>query len=148
MGTELTNSAALKTRPCRRGSSIVEMIAAGVLLGVIFVTMVPVLSWAGAQRQSAEQRQWALQEVANLMERVSLQPWESLSEKTLSQLPLSEECRKRLRDANLAIRVVEEDPVPASKRVVLELRWKDRTGQTVSPIRLTAWFCRHEEASE
>jgi len=129
-----------------RGFSILEVLVAMSILGVLFVTIVPILGWAAEQRHNADQRQFALQEVSNLMEHASLQPWDKLTQESLAHVPLSSEAQNVLKNAQLEIRAIDHADTPPAKQVTITLRWKDRTGTFVRPVRLTTWFFRQKEA--
>ena len=123
----------------RRGSTLLELIVATALLGVVFATVAPVFSWLAAERRAADQTQLASLEVANVMERLAQTPWETLSDVSTKNIALSESARKHLDEARLTVRVVEETGPPAAKRVNVELTWRNRADQFVAPMRLTAW---------
>ena len=63
----------------RRGSLLLEMAMAAVMLTVAMALTVKVLGYAGQQRRSAEQRQRAILEVANVMERITAEPFDEVT---------------------------------------------------------------------
>ena len=129
----------------RRGVSLFEIVVATVLLGAVMTVSVQLLGWAAATRESAERRQWAVQEVANLMERLASRPWSELTPEAAAAESISDSARAMLRDAELKIAVTEPASEPAAKRVAIELRWRNRAGEFDSPVRLTTWICRPAE---
>ena len=69
---------ALKLRK-RRAFTAVEVALAVFLMAVAMTATVQVLGWVASERRAVERRQWAVQEVANLMERLTAAPWERVT---------------------------------------------------------------------
>lgn len=131
--------------PDRRGFSLMEIIVAAGLLGVIMLVTVPSLRWVSAGRRDAAQRQLAAQELANVMERLLARELSALTPEAIAAEELSAEAKARLPGGELRVTVTVADDSPPAKRVTAELRWRDSTGQTMAPIRLTAWKYQREE---
>ncbi len=125
-----------------RGFTLIEMIVSSVLLTAVFVTVVPLLGWVAAQHRMSDQRQFALQEVGNTMEQIAQMRRAEITNETLNRFELSEEASRYLREAVLEIKISELSGPPATKRVGIELSWKNRAGEYVAPVRLTAWIVR------
>jgi len=125
-----------------------EIIAAAGLLGVIMLVTVPSLRWVSAGRRDAAQRQLASQELANVMERVLARESSALTPEAVAIEELSAEAKARLPGGELKVTVTASDDSPPAKRVTAELRWNDATGQSMAPIRLTAWKYQHEEKAK
>jgi type II secretory pathway pseudopilin PulG len=124
--------------PARRGFTLVETGIAAVMLAIAMGLTVQVVAWVAAERRASERRRCAVQEVANLMERVTAQT--HLTPEAARAFLLSEPARGLLPGAELSVSVEE---VPAgSRRVSLRLRWKDRAGDWDAPVRLTSWVGR------
>jgi Tfp pilus assembly protein PilV len=134
----------------RGGFSLLELVVTGVLLSVVMVSAVPMLAWVGLQRRAADQHQFALHEAANILERLTLEDWEHLTPESAEELTLSEQAQSYLPDAELAVTVAETvaepSDVPPSKRLSVELRWRDPAGNMTPPVRLTTWLYRSKEA--
>jgi hypothetical protein len=105
---------------------------------------VRVLGWVGAERRDFDRRQCAMQETANLMERLTSRSFDSVTPATAKALSLSPQARQLLPGAELEIDVAASDPAggPGSKRVAMRLRWHSRAGEWDSPVRLTSWVYR------
>ena len=130
----------------RDGGLLVELMGAVVVMSAAFAIAVPVIGKTGALRRQAEQRQLALQEAANLMERVAALPWNDISQETLKKLELSATARRSLRSPQLGIELAKPvGPVP-TKQVVIQVRWRDATGHPVRPVWLVAWFYQRRGA--
>ena len=135
-------------RPNRRGFSMMEIIVAAGLLGVVVLVTVPSLRWVSAGRLAAAQRQLASQELANVMERLLTREPSALTPEAVATEELSAEAKARLPGGELRVTVTATDDSPPARRVTAELRWNDATGQSMVPIRLTAWKYQREEKSK
>lgn len=132
----------------RRGFTLVEMVVTAVLLSAVFIALVPLLGQVNTQRRAAEQRQFALQEAANILERFSAQPWQTVTGESASRVALSDDTQQLLREPQVTVTVNDASGTPSSpaaKRITVEVRWKNRVGDFVAPVRLTTWVYRHEE---
>jgi hypothetical protein len=114
----------------------------GLLLGAVLALAVPTLRWVGFEQRAAEQRQLAIVEAANLMDRITSEPWEALTADRAAAVTLSEPARQQLPQARLKVTIDARPDSPDEKRVTIELAWKDRAGVTMSPVRVTAWVHR------
>ena len=116
-----------------------EVIVSAVLLSAVMVTTVPLLGWVAAERQAADRRQFAQLEAANVMEQISLEDWNAITQQSLERIKLSEHAASYLKEARLKFRVDQLPGPPVAKRITIELDWKNRADQYVSPVRLTAF---------
>lgn len=126
----------------RAAFTITECLVALVLLGAAAALLTQLVAAVGVQRRVAEQHSLALQETANLMERLFALPYAELTTQRAAELQLSEAARQRLPDARLAIAVSAAAGQPAGKEIRISLRWLDRSGRHTAPLELTAW--RHD----
>ena len=129
---------------CRRHRAFTacEVALAVFLLAVAMTTTVQVLGWVASERRAVERRQWAIQEVANLMEHLTAQPWDQLTPASARAVSLSEEIRRKLPGPELTIDVHENDAPAGEKRLAIRVRWRNRVGLWEAPVRLTAWIAR------
>jgi Tfp pilus assembly protein PilV len=123
----------------RRGMMMLEVIVAGVLLGALLVTCLQLVSATVAQRRAADQRQCAIQELANVMERIAARPWAELTTAALAAEKLSPTAGDQLPGAELKVEVYTEAKQPDAKRITAALRWQDRSGRLVAPATITTW---------
>ena len=142
--TARRRAAAGPGRVARKGATLVEMVAATVLLMVVMSVSVQVLGWAAGQRRTAERRQWATQELANIMERLASEPWENLTAETVQAIHLSKQAGDVLPGGELHVELADQPGPPAAKRLQLELRWRNRAGEFDTPVRLTNWVYRRK----
>ncbi len=123
----------------RRGIYLLEMSVAGVLLLAMMALCVRYFAVTAAERRVLDQRQAALGEAANVMERISAMPWSDLTAEGLAKTSLSPEAKIALPDGELKIDIADEDAKPEARRITVTIRWQDDEGQWVQPVRLAAW---------
>jgi hypothetical protein len=114
--------------------------AVGVALAMIaMVAVAQLVAVLARQRSETAQMRFAALETANLMERVSVLPWDELDEETVGAIELSAEARQGLSEPQLVIAVSTTDETPPSKRIEIQLDWLDQAGVRVQPVQLVAW---------
>lgn len=124
------------------GFTLLELTVAMLMLGGLTAMVVPLLSRVNAQRRAADARQIALQAAANVLERFAARDWDDVTQKAADAAKLSADSTASLRDARLKVTVHVDPKQPAAKRITVELRWKNREGDVLSPVRLTAFIYR------
>lgn len=131
------------SRRGRRAFTMLEITVISAMLMAAMATTLQVVSWVAIQRRAADRRQLAIQEVANLMERLAARPWKRLSAEGTKDLTISESARASLPWARLEIEVDDRgQEKEGAKRIRLRLSWRNRTGTSEAPVRLTAWRFR------
>jgi hypothetical protein len=137
------NRQATGAGPRRGGYTLVEVVLSVVVLLSAMTVVVKVLGWVGVEQRVADRRSWAVQEVANLMERLTAEPFEDITRARARSLSGERTANRVLPGAEWEADVGDETagPVPA-KRVTLRLRWKARSGGWEGPVRLTSWVYR------
>jgi hypothetical protein len=132
----------------RRGSLLAEVAMATVMVMIAMTLTVKVLGYVGSQRRVADHRQRAVQEAANVMERITAYPYDEITGQRARQLTLSPSAQQSLPHAELAVAVMDEQPGAgrAAKRISVRLRWHGRSGEWESPVRLTTWVERRRPA--
>ena len=128
----------------RRGSLLAEVAMSGAMLMIAMALTVKVLGWVGVERKVWDRRQWAAQEAANLMEQITSRPFGDVTAETTKKLVLSPEARRLLPEVELKVEIGENDQAggAGSKRVALQLRWHNRSGEWDAPVRLVSWIYR------
>jgi hypothetical protein len=129
----------------RRGTTLIELAVAGTLLGTLLVVCLQLLTATAAQRRAADQRQLALFEVGNVMERLAARPWANLTPKTAADEKLSAALGDRLPGAELKVEVAASPADSSVKRITVSLRWQDRYGRFLAPVKITTWRYRFDE---
>ena len=121
---------------------MVEIAVASLLLAISMTVTVQVLGWVAAERRAADRRQCAIGEAANIFERLAARPWEKLTPEAVKQVPLSENARRTLPDAELTVGVSDAGQEGDARKIALRIRWKNRSGGWDAPVRLVAWTYR------
>jgi prepilin-type N-terminal cleavage/methylation domain-containing protein len=129
----------------RRGFTLMELIAAGVLLGVLLLVCAQVWGVTAAQHRGIQNRQTALRAAANLMERLTTRSWDQLTTAGSADLQLSPATLDMLPDARLEVRIDEPAEGESGKRIAVSVRWPDRDGRPEQSVRLVAW--KHRASS-
>ncbi len=130
--------------PVRRGSLLLELVICGMLVGVVLSAAIPTLGWIARERALGRQRQAALLEVGNLMERLTLLGWDELTPERAGKVQPSETLERELSQVRLAVDVA-ADPVTHAKRVFIELRWEVAPRRPAPPIRLATWVYQRDK---
>jgi hypothetical protein len=136
-------------RSIRRGSLLVEVAMAAVLLMIAMGLTVKVLGLVAVERRASERRQRALSEVGNLMERITAYPFDEVTPELGRRLALTPASRQSFPGAELAVDVADDEPGAgrSAKRVAIRLRWRGPEGEWVAPVRLTSWIERRRRSS-
>ncbi len=129
----------------RRGSTILEMVVAATLLGTLLMVCLQLCVATAAQRRAAAQRQCAILELANAMERIAARPWNELTTAALAAERLSPSAVGQLPGVELKIDVSTPAAEPEAKRLVASIVWRDPGGRPLKPLTLTTWRYRHGE---
>ena len=118
------------------GSLLAEVAMSAVMLMIAMALTVKVLGWVGAERRAWDRRQWAVQEAANLMERVdgpAVRARDADAARELSPLsPGPAVAAGRRAEGRRAARTTRPGGT-GSKRVAIQLRWHDRSGEWDTP---------------
>lgn len=132
-------------KPVRRGIGVMELVVAVALLGTLLTVCLQLLAATAGQRRAADQRQLAVIEVGNIMERLASRPWTELTSEAVADQTISPSVVKRLPNAELKIEVTTPSAEPNAKRVVVSLRWQDDANQLVKPIKIATWRWKGKE---
>ena len=124
---------------CRKGVTILEVTVAAVLLGTLMMVCLHLLSAASAQRRALDQRQAAIIELSNEMERLSALPWTELTRLKPADERISPWAQAILPEAKLTVELAAPAGDPAARRITASLRWQDPNGRFLPPVTLTAW---------
>jgi hypothetical protein len=124
----------------RRAVTVMECTVAATALLFALMIAAQAATWAVAEQLRSQQRQEALEAVANVLETARAQPWESLNADWARRQELLPALAQRLRDAKLTIAVEPEAGRKQSKRVRVELTWKNVDGTPAKPVRQVSVF--------
>ena len=126
----------------RRGFGLLEMAMTGGLILVAMAATVQVVGWIALERKAVERRERALLEAENLLERIVAVPWDDLTTESVARFRVSDAASDQLHGPTLKVQVLPSGSPPAQKRVVVEIRWADRSGQSEAPVRLVTWVTK------
>ncbi len=135
-------------KPRRRGVFLTETIAAGVAVAAAMAITLQLLSLTLAVRRDLERRGWAREEAANLMERLSAVPFDTLSTDSARALAsLSPPAASVLPGGRVEVKVSEAKIAEGAvlKRINLAIVYRGPSGREESPVRLAAWVARRGE---
>lgn len=139
---------ATRSRGARRGAILLETAISGLMLMIAMTIIVQVVASVAHARRNWDRRMTAANEAANQIERLSARPFDALAVGPVEGLSLSPEALT-LPGAELKADVTADDPPdgPASKRITVQLRWRDAARAWNAPVRLTTWIHRRKEGS-
>jgi hypothetical protein len=126
----------------RRGFGTIEMAISGLMLAAAMAATVQIVGWVATERRAVARRERALVEASNLMERIAARPFGEITPAALARIRLPEAARAALPGSSLEALVADLDDSPARKRIVVEIRWRERSGRDEAPVRLVAWAYR------
>ncbi len=129
------------TRHPRRGTTILELIAAGAVLAVLLVVCAQMLSRTAVQQQAVANRRAALQMASNAMERVQALPWSGLDAASVERIAQAVVEQGMLRDGRLAVTIDEPESRLPAKRIHVTVTWNEGSDEVERKQQLTAWRC-------
>jgi Tfp pilus assembly protein PilV len=132
----------MNQRRIRRGTTIIELCVAAALLAAALSVVVSMLGVVARQRRSAELRARALEEADNLLERLTAEPWESITPEQIANLGLAAKVAESLPDGELRIDVTSAPERSTTKRIDLSVAWRPAVGRPANHVRLTTWVER------
>ena len=146
-GRDMKQSSSVHARRTRTGFTLMEVVVAGSIVGVVFLATLPLLAHVRAIRQEADRRSIAWQEAANLMEQIAVTSMrEPLTPESVSGLTLGR-ASEALPDAALTVAVgpapTVADRLPAV-RADVTIAWTNDVGENAEPVSLSAWFPAQE----
>jgi type II secretory pathway component PulJ len=133
------NAKMLRNRRSRPGYLLLEMLAATALVIILVGLGTQMLEAAAQQRRAMRHRQAAMQEAANLLERVAARPWPRLTSAEVARERLSDDARQTLPGGAVSIELAAEAGPPAGKRVLVTVSWRETAASESLAVRLAAW---------
>jgi type II secretory pathway pseudopilin PulG len=130
---------------CRRGMTLVETGVSLVVLMVAMMALAQLVGMAARQRRASQERQLAIQEVANQAERIAVLPYDQVAAEKLTSWEPSAEVSAAIPRIVCRAIVSDEEGSPPARRVQLRVTWTNGVGQEVEPVELTVWRFRPEK---
>jgi Tfp pilus assembly protein PilX len=128
-----------RNRRSHRGYLLLEMLAAAVLVMTLVVVSTQMIEASAHQRLALRHRQAAMEEAANLLERIAARPWSQLTPAAVAHERLSDDARQALPGGALSIELRPEGGPPAARQVLVTVAWREAPGREPLAVRLAAW---------
>lgn len=133
------------SRAKRRAYLLVEILMAGLLVGLAMAMTVKLLTATINQRRLSERRGWAIQESANVMERLTALPFRSLDTATArKEAKLSASAEIVLPGGRIEVQVREVNDGVLMKRIDVDVTWQSPAKLPELPVRLTSFVANKE----
>jgi Tfp pilus assembly protein PilV len=126
----------------RRGFTLLEAFVAAAVLGALTVACLKFFTAGAAQQEAMRDRSRAAQLAANVMERLTAQPWDQLTAEKVRPLQDAEDLRQSLPDSKIEIQITQPSGEPGAKQIAVLVRWPSRSDVPPRPVRLVAWRYR------
>ncbi len=106
--------------------------------------------WVLSERQRTSVRQQALEETANVLESAQACSWDDLGSTWAGEQEqrLRQALAERMTEPVFAVRVQPEKDRPRTRRITVELKWKQPEGWPAPPITMTALFSKRTEGGQ
>jgi hypothetical protein len=124
----------------RRAVVILEIVVATTLLAVIVGVSLQMFAAVRMARRESERRLVAIQETANVVERIAALPWSELDAQRLAEIKISPSVQEMLPDARLTVTLEPLATVPAARRVSVQISWAGPSGTEPIPTRIDYWI--------
>jgi len=131
-----------RTRP-RRGFTLAELMIALMLLGTVSAIFAPLMLASSAQREAARQRQAGLILAENRLDQLLARARDELAPDTVATAVASEasngsELPVPMPGLEHSVTVVDR-PEDTARQITVEVRWRNRSGDTTAPVRISGW---------
>jgi hypothetical protein len=120
---------------------MIELCVAAALLATLLSAAATMLGMVARQRRGAELRARALEAADNVLERLSAQPWETITSRRADELGLPAKVDAALPGAELRVDVTSPPEDPSLKRVDVSIAWSS-AGRSDQGLRLTTFVAR------
>ncbi|MGA2616453.1 MAG: prepilin-type N-terminal cleavage/methylation domain-containing protein [Thermoguttaceae bacterium] len=124
------------------GFTLIEVLAACFLLAALVSVSLQFFRAAGLQRRGMFERQTAIEEASNVMERLWARPWEALPPGAVADVRLSPQATRLLPHGRVEARIDPPAGTPPAKRIRLAVCWQPVESQPAQTIELVAWKAR------
>lgn len=141
----LIGNADLRRLPRRSGSILIEVMVAAAVMAIMITTTVEALALVAARHLAADQRQWAIEEAENIVERLHRRPWDLLTADAKLDPEFEVRIAQSLPGGRGQVIVTHADGPPPAKRLDVEIAWQGSAGAPAK-VRLTAWVFQTTEA--
>jgi len=137
-------SQAFKTKRRRCGFTLLEVLISGTLLGAVLIVSAQMVWGIARQREAILDRQIALAEAGNVMERLFARSWQELTEEAVEEERLSDDFEGAFSGGKLSIEIGTLPEDLAAKRIVVKVSWVHEPDQPDRTVQLVALRYRDE----
>jgi hypothetical protein len=121
------------------GSTLIEALTGLFVMSVAVTSVAQLAVLAHTQGRQQRMHAVAVQEAANLMDRIVADGWEELGRQRVSRYQLSELVGQQLPAAELQVALTDDPGPPKGRRVAVTIAWKSSPGAEPRRVRLTSW---------
>lgn len=125
-------------RPTPHGFTLLEVVISGTLLGAVLICSAQMIWGMARQREAILDRQTALAEAANVMERLFARPWKDLSDEGVEEARLWDDFQRALPGSKLSIELTSSAEEPAAKRILVKVSWMHEPDRPERSVQLVA----------
>ena len=124
---------------------MIESCAAAALLAATLAIVVSLLTAVARQRNAAGLHAQAVIAADNLLERITSEPYESITAPRAAELKSASNIDEMLPDGEVEIKVSDASGSPPGKRIEVEIAWRTTGAQPLSHHHIATWVYRAEE---
>ncbi len=128
----------------RRGFGLPEIAVTALILALTIVIVGEGVVWLANSRRSADRKQRAIQEAANLMERISARPWNELTPEFGQSITLDPATSALLSQGKVEVIIAQTTSAPLAKKISVAVQSRDAMGNPQRPVRLVTWVYHRE----
>ena len=136
------------TRRWRHGFTLLEVVISGTLLAAVLIVSARMVWSIAGQREAILDRQTALAEAGNVMERLFARPWDALSDDVVKGVAPSDDFQRALPGGQLSIEISTLPEDPAAKRILVNVSWMHEPDQPDRSVQLVALKYQVEPARD
>lgn len=130
----------------RSGITLLEVLITAVLLGSVMIVTVPTIRWIGLEQRLAQRRQAAVQEVHNVVERITARTYDEITPELAGEWELGADISRELPSSDLDVSLELSEETADAKRVTVKLRWKAGAHRPDYFVSATTWVYRRGNA--
>jgi hypothetical protein len=131
-----------------RGVTLLEYLGAAAILGTAAIMLLQLIAWTNAGRRALDEQRLAWQEASNCLTLLSAEGYAALTPERAAQCALSEAARRKLPEAKLNVAIEPVSEPTHAKRIVVEISWQPRLGNSSAPVRLTTFVYEPDSKPE
>ena len=124
---------------------MVESCAAAALLAATLAIVISLLTAVARQRNAADLHAQAVMAADNLLERITSEPYESITAQRVADLKSASNIAEMLPDAVVEAKVSDENGSPPGRRIEVDIGWRTTGASPPSRHKVATWVYRAEE---